>query len=909
MKVAIIRLLALSLLVAARGNSQVVPSIILTAPTNATSVSDGRDFATQVVGNPWDMNQLRDLPLDVGYWQPNNSGGVWSGLVLEQYAYVFPLSPGFIDPLCPSYYARYDAGTPYGPLNPVNAAIYTHLSFRMSMDTAVRSFISCMWTKDKNTWPADNTRPILTGRTWILDQEPSINPNGYVIINNPTGYRMYDIGLRGDDWMAERNQLLVLTNYIAYAGWGGTIYGIELWPSASAPLGSGVQFDWIRLYDYAHSPTVTVTWTATEMPDDGRYSIWLYIDSDTNNYDGDLYMTGISDDGDYTLHTAALPPGYYYIYLKAIHHENGGFTTLATSAYSEKIHIDAPPLATFIAPSYTSGDDYASKELSNAWDFSSATDVGSSAQIASVTYTGNMLTAITTGNDSQILPNMKRNGANIPINTQKYRYLTFRMKADTTGYTNIVDRIRRQWVAELMWWNQGLAQDGTDSQEVPLLEGWHSYTVDLWDTNFINPRKVGMYPQKGWNTLPQVTALRFDPIEVTNPVTFWLDDIKLCADAAPSNNSYQIKWRITDPDSTSITVRIYYRYNSGGRPYEYPTPLVTVTQVPGTKTYKWNMANLPNDDYFLRLQASDGVNTYSITSAVPIRLQSSFPRMNVRSADPAVFQESSGSWWIVLAGPNGPTGILVQRWGFPGSVPVPGDFDGDGKSDMAVFYSVTGKWYIKDIANKILAWNFAWGWPGATPVSGDYDGDGKSDLAVLDENSGRWYVWSLANNRMLVWNLGWGWPGAKPVSGDYDSDGKSDLAVLDVNVGRWYIFSVAKGRALAWNLAWGWAGCSYVPGDFDGDGASDLGIYDRTASRWYVFSLKTWKAIHWGTAWGFAGVTPVSVDFNNDRATDLVVYYPTNGYWYIRYSGGGTEQAGPWGGVGLQPVTGNFDGQ
>jgi hypothetical protein len=38
----------------------------------------------------------------------------------------------------------------------------------------------------------------------------------------------------------------------------------------------------------------------------------------------------------------------------------------------------------------------------------------------------------------------------------------------------------------------------------------------------------------------------------------------------------------------------------------------------------------------------------------------------------------------------------VQWGGQAGDVPVPGDYDGDGKTDLAVYPSVGWVWYVKD---------------------------------------------------------------------------------------------------------------------------------------------------------------------------------------------------------------------
>jgi hypothetical protein len=176
------------------------------------------------------------------------------------------------------------------------------------------------------------------------------------------------------------------------------------------------------------------------------------------------------------------------------------------------------------------------------------------------------------------------------------------------------------------------------------------------------------------------------------------------------------------------------------------------------------------------------------------------------------------------------------QWGGPGMKSVWGDYNADGISDLALFQISSGLWYIYVIGDTsyVAAWGLSWGYSGTVPVPGDYDGDGKFDLAVYDRMTGQWYIRTLAG-KVLAWRISWGFAGAVPVSGDYDGDGIYDLAVYDKGTGNWFVRALT-GRVLAWRRNWGYAGALPVPGDYDGDGVFDLAVWDGAQGRWYVQS-------------------------------------------------------------------------
>lgn len=72
---------------------------------------------------------------------------------------------------------------------------------------------------------------------------------------------------------------------------------------------------------------------------------------------------------------------------------------------------------------------------------------------------------------------------------------------------------------------------------------------------------------------------------------------------------------------------------------------------------------------------------------------------------------------------------------------MPGDYDGDGKTDLAIFRPSEGNWWILKSAGGSAVVN--WGISTDKLVPGDYDGDGKTDITLYRDGGwwkGRFYV-------------------------------------------------------------------------------------------------------------------------------------------------------------------------
>jgi hypothetical protein len=263
-------------------------------------------------------------------------------------------------------------------------------------------------------------------------------------------------------------------------------------------------------------------------------------------------------------------------------------------------------------------------------------------------------------------------------------------------------------------------------------------------------------------------------------------------------------------------------------------------------------------------------------------------------AVPAVWRPSNGTWYISQNG-SSPT-----QWGLTGDIPVPGDYDGDGKIDFAVFRPANGYWYIVPSSAPTTFRQQQWGLTGDIPVPGDYDGDGKTDLAVFRPGNGYWYI-VPSSAPTTFRQQQWGLTGDIPAPGDYDGDGKTDLAVFRPGNGYWYI--VPSSTPTTQQQQWGLPGDIPVPGDYDGDGKTDLAVFRPASGYWYIVPSSAPTTFR-QQQWGLSGDIPVAGDYDGDGKTDLAVFRPGNNYWYIVPSSAPTtQQQQQWGLSGDRPVT------
>jgi len=149
--------------------------------------------------------------------------------------------------------------------------------------------------------------------------------------------------------------------------------------------------------------------------------------------------------------------------------------------------------------------------------------------------------------------------------------------------------------------------------------------------------------------------------------------------------------------------------------------------------------------------------------------------------------------------PSSTKSKVTKQWGFNADRNMQADFDGDGKADLAAFRYLrfigsneTNTWYISQSSNgAIRVERFGLGSDRIVP--GDFDGDGKADIAVWRPSNGVWYVLNDEDGSFSATQFGQ--TGDKPVPADYDGDGRTDIAVFRPSNGNWYLQQSKDGFA------------------------------------------------------------------------------------------------------------------
>lgn len=286
-------------------------------------------------------------------------------------------------------------------------------------------------------------------------------------------------------------------------------------------------------------------------------------------------------------------------------------------------------------------------------------------------------------------------------------------------------------------------------------------------------------------------------------------------------------------------------------------------------------------------------------------------------SDIAVWRPNFGLWYLLTSS----TGFdfaqhKSYQFGLPGDIPLTGDIDGDGRSDMVVWRPMFGLWYFKKSSQNFEGYTSTqWGLPGDIPMLADHDGDGLSDLVVYRPSLGTFYVLLSSSGFDRENALGLGTRSANSslltitlgdanydiLVGDFTGDGMDEFIAV------WKPLRLWMAKDSSGNIVhasyWGETNDTVLTCDIDDDDKSDNVVVRRESNNElsWFTAAKTSKVFI--SSFGSAGDVPnCDKDFDGDGKVDIAVFRPANGFWFIKQSSDGEVRSAQFGLTGDLPL-------
>jgi hypothetical protein len=273
---------------------------------------------------------------------------------------------------------------------------------------------------------------------------------------------------------------------------------------------------------------------------------------------------------------------------------------------------------------------------------------------------------------------------------------------------------------------------------------------------------------------------------------------------------------------------------------------------------------------------NNGPNWTLDTLCPPNVLHTAFDFDGDSRSDVAIFRSSTNEWWTR----DSTLGARAAVFGNSTDKLTPADFDGDGLTDIAIWREgLQSKFFIFESSTYVIR-SETFGVTGDDPrLVADWDGDGIADPAVYRPGSqGTFFYLGSANNpNHNITFVPWGVTGDKAARGDFDGDGKADAAIFRPSDGNWWVMKSSNGAVLVQH--WGISTDKPVDGDFDGDGKSDFAVFRPSEGNWYVL-LSSNGQVH-VQPFGLASDKLTPGDYDGDGKTDFAIWRPSTAETWI----------------------------
>lgn len=508
-------------------------------------IPESADYATLTWGDPWDMSEYSDVSQYI-----NESGnrdvvrnigvnnGIFSATSVGSHE---TAQNGWFFTLFPGYETTIHAAQA-GSMKPIESNQYDCLYIAMKTDS-INDQYRIFWFGDDRL----NTG----GAPFGISNSKSLIPNVW---------NLYQIDLGAGT--------LYGTPWNDKATW----QGLRIDPTVKG--GTNFSVDWVRLTNCS-AQTTNITFS----PNNNITSVWLRPHGTSQKIRVATDVNGGS--GSYDLDTQGFQPGTYHV----------GFGTTQDCCIiesAETLKINQTPIVHFNSPSFYSGQDYATT-AGNAWDMDTSDDFDA-VHCASYGLDSGKLWLNTPQNTEQ--PSECVGGPpqyvadpkiilNTPVSLDptEYRYLTYRLYDSNPWQFVALGSISR-W----SWAVPGAGGSSINcylvSQDIPFDVGWHTYTIDLWDTFGGLAEGWGgncNNVSKQWKEAPEIVQFRFDPNENITDHAFYneIDWIRLTKPIViPSGTIFDLGLNKFF-ENDDFNIELFYTNDPQNQPLKHPVVVYT----------------------------------------------------------------------------------------------------------------------------------------------------------------------------------------------------------------------------------------------------------------------------------------------------------------------------------------------
>ncbi len=182
--------------------------------------------------------------------------------------------------------------------------------------------------------------------------------------------------------------------------------------------------------------------------------------------------------------------------------------------------------------------------------------------------------------------------------------------------------------------------------------------------------------------------------------------------------------------------------------------------------------------------------------------------------------------------------------------------------------------------------NLSFGKVGSVPLVGDWDGDGVATAGTYDPATARFQLRNSNSNGSPQIDFIYGPPGSKPLVGDWDGDGVDTVGVYRPGERAFYLRNTNTGGVADNAFSYGVGATGDVPlvGDWDGDGVDTVGVYRPDTAQFYLRNSNTAGRADLVFVYGDPGWTPIAGDWNGDGYDTVGAYVPSQAKFYLRNS-------------------------